>query len=151
LVIADDDVRVLATYELILEKAGHRVIRIFNNGNELVDDFRSRLKNQKQVAALRTNDENIPEAIILDYKMPDMDGIEAAKLLRKMGIRLKIIIVSAFDLPSESNHYYDVLLRKPIMADQLLSAVAAETPKDLKRKADVSDDSLQLQAASVIP
>jgi CheY-like chemotaxis protein len=151
LVIADDDVRVLATYELILEKAGHRVIRIFNNGNELVDDFRSRLKNQKQVAALRTNDENIPEAIILDYKMPDMDGIEAAKLLRKMGIRLKIIIVSAFDLPSESNHYYDVLLRKPIMADQLLSAVAAGTPKDLKRKADVSDDSLQLQAASVIP
>lgn len=115
LIIADDDLRLVATFELILEKAGHRVVATFSNGAELLDYFQ---KNQTP-----SSSDNPPDAIIMDYRMPKVDGLEAAKRLRKLGVTVKIILVSAFDLSLSERDSYDVLLHKPVVAGELLDAV----------------------------
>jgi CheY-like chemotaxis protein len=120
LIITDDDLRLIATYELILEKAGHRVVATFSNGRELVDYFQKR-----KIERSSDQDHDEPDAIILDYRMPHMDGLETAKRLRMLGINLKIILVSAFDLPISGRDFYDTLLRKPVVAGELLEAVTA--------------------------
>jgi two-component system response regulator YesN len=47
--------------------------------------------------AVRLADELVPDIILMDIKMPGMDGVEAVKIIRKSHPRMKFIMVSAFD------------------------------------------------------
>lgn len=46
---------------------------------------------------LRGMEENVPDVIIMDLKMPVMDGMEATKLVRKRFATVKILVVSMYD------------------------------------------------------
>lgn len=99
------------------------MVRIFGNGRELVEYFTRKKKSTKLIGTGEGAEDPV-NAIILDYRMPVMNGLEAAKSLCKLGVRLKIIFVSAFDLPVGASRYYYVFLRKPVMASELLHAVS---------------------------
>jgi CheY-like chemotaxis protein len=122
LIIVDDDLRLIATYELILGKSGHRVIATFTNGKELLHFFQSRMGQQKPGFV---QSDIQPDVILMDYRMPQMDGLESAKRLRKIGVGAKIILISAFEIPDSQKDYYDILLQKPVVAGKLLEAVSA--------------------------
>jgi len=52
------------------------------------------------------------DAVIVDYSMPKMDGIEVAEALKKMRSAVPIIMLSAYPLPAEANRSIDAIVTK---------------------------------------
>ena len=68
IVIADDEAVIRMDLKEILQEAGHEVVGETANG-------------RRAVAIVR---DTRPDLVILDVKMPDMDGIEAAQKIREL-------------------------------------------------------------------
>lgn len=82
ILIADDDHNLALLYEQELSDAGYRV--------EVVHDARS---------AIDRVQKNPPDLLVLDIRMPGMDGIEALNRLLGINNRLPVILNTAY-----SNH-----------------------------------------------
>lgn len=99
--VADDEADMRDWFERILPTLGHTVVSVAETGSELVEHCRT----------LR------PDLVITDIKMPDMDGIEAAKVIcRERAV--PIILISAYHDPelverAEADHVLAYLV-KPI-------------------------------------
>ena len=79
--IAEDDRDLQKLYELILEMAGFHVIGLANNGDEAIQMFKIFPKK--------------PDLIILDYRMPIKNGIEALQEILSIDIQSRVIFASA--------------------------------------------------------
>jgi two-component system cell cycle sensor histidine kinase/response regulator CckA len=71
---------------------------------------------------------NLPDLIIIDGKMPEMDGIECIQEIRKMGITIPLIFASGSQLQMEELGKTDKLkidrvINKPYNFDEMLFAV----------------------------
>jgi CheY-like chemotaxis protein len=115
--IAEDMSSLAELYRITLTRAGYNVLKLFPNGAELVDYL-------SLLDAKSPSDERIPDVVILDYRMPILDGVETAKILRANFPRLKIIMVSAYELPKEATGYFDAYLNKPVTGTKLTSALS---------------------------
>lgn len=76
--------------------------------------------------ALHFANEHQPEIVLLDIRMPSMDGIEAAQHLQKMPSPPAIIFTTAFDsyaMQAFDIHAVDYLL-KPIRFERLQTAIS---------------------------
>jgi YesN/AraC family two-component response regulator len=68
-----------------------------------------------------------PDLIILDIRMPKIDGIEVLKEIRKFNAGVKIIIVTAFQSPQISQeaakyNIFDYIV-KPLSGEKLIEVV----------------------------
>jgi response regulator NasT len=109
--VADDEVDMREYFEDVLPRLGHIVVCSAANGRQLVAMCRT-LK---------------PDVVITDIKMPDMDGLDAARELYRDS-PLPIILVSAYHDPefierAERNHILAYLI-KPIEQEDLMAAIA---------------------------
>lgn len=109
------------------------------------------------------------QAVILDWKMPDMDGIETAREIRKaVGEEIPVIIISAFDWSEIENEAreagVDAFISKPIFKSKLSATFqsifdenssAAKNPMEVyrehnyhgKRALLVDDNEINVQIA----
>jgi len=75
-----------------------------------------------------------PDAILMDIRMPKIDGIEAAKRIRKFDDKVKIIFLSAFksqELASESAKYGSCdYIVKPASPEKILAAIKSVLPAE---------------------
>jgi|SRR5579875_398623 len=119
IVVVDDEPHIAKLFTIFLTKAGFNNTKTFSNGKEFLE----------QVANSRANvgatDELRPDIVILDYRMPGLDGMETAKRLRSLCPRTKIIIITGYELPKESEGLFDAYLNKPISANQLILTVSS--------------------------
>jgi len=98
-------------------------------------------KNGQQ--ALNLSNEHQPDIVLLDIRMPDMDGIEAARHLQKMSKPPAVIFTTAFDnyaMQAFDLNAIDYLL-KPIRFERLQSAIQkarALLPSQLEALAPLS-------------
>lgn len=71
--------------------------------------------------------------LIIDYKMPDMNGVEAVNAMRKIRPGLAVIVLTAFlstELVDEAKRSgIDTVLSKFIWPDELLRQIGAELKK----------------------
>jgi response regulator NasT len=109
--IADDELDMREFLQEALSDLGHQVVLVAETGRELVD----------QCLATR------PELVITDIRMPDLDGIDAARLIYRAS-PVPVILVSAFhdqELISraEADHILAYLV-KPIKDVDLEPAIA---------------------------
>jgi CheY-like chemotaxis protein len=111
--LADDDMRNIFALSAVLEDAGFEIV-IATNGREAI----GKLEEAKDV-----------DLILMDVMMPEMDGIEATKLIRKeqKWNNVPIIAVTAkamqgdreLCLSAGANDY----ISKPVDVDKLLSLI----------------------------
>ena len=84
LLIVDDHPLFRVGLKAMLERQGFKVVGEAENGREAVEK------------ALALN----IDAVLLDIKMPDMDGIEAARELRRRGFEGHIVMLTTFTEPA---------------------------------------------------
>jgi len=109
--VADDERDVREYFEKILPRLGHDVVAVASSGAELVE------------ACRRTQ----PDLVITDIKMPDMDGLEAVRMLRAER-PIPVIVVTGYQDRAYSdrarNEAVRVYLVKPVKGTDLEAALA---------------------------
>ena len=88
--IADDQALVRGGFRLILELAGLEVVGEAADGAEALELAR-RLT---------------PDVVLMDVRMPNMDGIEATRRIGLAGLSTKVLVLTTFDL---DEHVYEAL------------------------------------------
>lgn len=109
--IVDDAAFMRMMIKDILEKNGYEIVGEANNGIKAVEIFKK---------------EN-PDVVTMDITMPDMDGIEAVKEIRKIDPNAKVIMCSAM---GQQTMVMDAIragardfIVKPFQADRVLEAI----------------------------
>src|SRR3954468_129082 len=73
-----------------------------------------------------------PDLVLMDFQMPKMDGLTAARLMREANPEVKIILITAHDLEKvRTNSFFphvDVLLAKQELPKQLTDAIKSFFP-----------------------
>jgi FixJ family two-component response regulator len=108
--VVDDDADVLGSLRFLLETDGFDV-RTFRNGASLLN-------------AVRSTD---VDCFVIDYKMPDMNGIDLAGRLRNRDIAAPVILITGYPdeniaARAEAAGIRHVLL-KPLLDDSLVSRI----------------------------
>jgi CheY-like chemotaxis protein len=126
ILVADDDAYAAEMYKVALETRGHKVTVTFN-GQECLDSYVDAMHRLKQAGKKPSSNEPF-DAVILDYKMPLMDGLEAAQDILKINNFQRIIFASAYvketllDSVKELNQVME-LIQKPFEPDVLVDLV----------------------------
>jgi two-component system, LuxR family, response regulator FixJ len=122
--VADDDADVLGSLRFLLETDGFEV-RTFRNGTAL----------------LKALDQPPVDCFLIDYRMPDINGVDLVRDLRERGVMAPVILISG--------HYDDRLaaraaaagvrdfLLKPLLeenlANRIRGAITAQSETDRTR------------------
>jgi len=108
--VVDDDAGVLGSLRFLLETDGFAV-RTFRSG----------------AALLNTGLFNDADCFLIDYKMPDMNGIELVGRLRNRNITTPVILITGYpdDKISERAAAAGVkhVLKKPLFEDSLIKRI----------------------------
>ena len=86
--IVDDDRSIASIFSTIVKSMGHNPEFVAGNGKEIVDAIASGVIN--------------PDLIIMDYRMPIMNGLMAAELIRNTNPKARMLIASADDSIKQS-------------------------------------------------
>lgn len=109
LIAEDDDINYMYLSHM-LDKAGATVVRAIN-GHQVVD--------------LTT--EHIYDMILMDLKMPVMDGFEATKIIRSRYPDIPIIALTAFALEEDRKRAVQAgcsdFIKKPVFPDSFMQIV----------------------------
>lgn len=113
--VVDDDVSVCEHTQMILKDIGMQ--------SEWVDSGRKAIEKVQEKWKSKAN----YDLIIIDWKMPDMDGIETARRIRRVvGPDVTIIIMTAYDWvsiePEAKAAGVNLLMSKPVFKSTLISA-----------------------------
>jgi two-component system, response regulator, stage 0 sporulation protein F len=81
ILLVDDDVRIQRLLAEELEEDGYRI---------------STARNGKDALSLLTTDSERPDLVILDLRMPKMNGLETIGLMLKLKLNIPVIIFSAY-------------------------------------------------------
>jgi DNA-binding response OmpR family regulator len=123
ILLVDDEPDVTLAFKMGLEDNGY-VVDAFND----------------PILALSTFKQGLNSLVLLDIKMPKMNGFELYKEIRKLDGNVKICFMTAFDLETEklkevlhtSDSEKPVVIRKPITIDDLIARIKAELLSDLQ-------------------
>jgi FixJ family two-component response regulator len=108
--VVDDDAGVLGSLQFLLETDGFNV-RTFRTGAALLNAVRS----------------TGVDCFVIDYKMPDMNGIDLARRLRNRDMAAPIILITGYPdeniaVRAAAAGVHDVL-QKPLLDESLLMRI----------------------------
>ncbi len=75
--LADDEASIRESLRMVLEYEGYRVLEAAS-GTEALDRVR----------------QSLPDAVLLDIKMPELDGLEVLRNLRERGYEMPVIVIT---------------------------------------------------------
>jgi DNA-binding NtrC family response regulator len=105
-IIDDKEKELSRTYSRIIKKLGYPSPSIFNDGRSMIN-------------ALTRKDRSF-DIIIIDYRIPEMSGIEAAKVIQRYRKETKIIIATHNDFVRQEAIVAGLsFISKPFSTDQL--------------------------------
>jgi two-component system, LuxR family, response regulator FixJ len=108
--VVDDDSDVLGSLQFLLETDGFDV-RTFKSGAALLNDGAS----------------DDADCFVIDYKMPNMDGLDLVKRLRNRDISAPVILITGYPDETISDRAATAgvrhVLRKPLLDDSLIGHI----------------------------
>jgi len=106
--IVDDEMFIVELYRDILQLRGYKVMGTAFDGEEALRKY--------------TNASDKPDVIIMDHRMPVMNGVQATKEIMRMNPRQKVIFVSADVLVEKEARDAGAVefLPKPFRMDDLI-------------------------------
>ena len=106
--IVDDELFIVELYRDILQLRGYKVVGTAFDGEEALKKYGSIPEK--------------PDVIIMDHRMPIMNGVEATKQIMKMNPKQKVIFVSADVLVEKEARDAGAIefLPKPFRMDDLI-------------------------------
>ena len=114
-------VRVLLVDDQALIRAGFRMILEAEEGIEVVGECADGTQAVDSVRRLK------PDVVLMDIRMPEMDGIEATRLIAGADAAPRVLMLTTFDL---DEYVYDALragasgfLLKDVPAEQLIDGI----------------------------
>jgi PAS domain S-box-containing protein len=111
ILIAEDEINNYQLLDELLSSAGAKTLYA-SNGLEAVDLFSS--------------NKNI-DLVILDIKMPEMDGFEALAHIKKINPKITVLAQTAFAMPEDKNIAlaagFDYYITKPVIKEKLYSII----------------------------
>ena len=131
--IADDQQLIRESLRLYLENEGEFCVTdIVDNGHEVLESI----------------EKNVPDIILMDIRMPLLDGVECTNLVKQKNPLIKIIILTTFD---DDEYVYNALkygasgyLLKGIALDQLSEAIKTVYSGQAMINPDIASKVLQL-------
>ncbi|MHB1909250.1 MAG: response regulator [Nitrososphaerales archaeon] len=108
IMIVDDEPQIAKLYSMILSSAGFTISALEYDGSDALEKIRQNAD---------------VDLLIMDLRMPKMDGLTAAKRIKELNPRLKIIMVTAYDVPEEDASVFNAVLTKPVSSSALVSTV----------------------------
>jgi len=115
ILIVDDEPDITLSFKMILENNGFKV-----------DSYNDPLE------ALNSFEPSSYDLLLLDIRMPKMDGFQLYDELRKKDQSVKVIFITAFDVNYEAlrkmypNLRIESFVRKPVDSEHLIGAVRTE-------------------------
>jgi AmiR/NasT family two-component response regulator len=110
-VIAEDEAIIRLDLKEILQEEGYEVVGETGRGDEAVDLVR----------------EHHPDLVILDVKMPGSDGLDAARSIRDLDLKVAVLILTAFSQRNLIDEARDAgvaaYLVKPFQRIELIPAI----------------------------
>jgi DNA-binding NtrC family response regulator len=104
--IVEDDPDIRSILSIMLtQRLGFPQPSLFNDGNSFVKAL--------------TEDRLSFDVVIMDYRMPEMNGIEAAKIIMRHRSGVKIILVTGYDVEKEARSIGLLYLQKPFSMEAL--------------------------------
>ena len=146
LLVADDDYSTTDLYKQVLEGRGHDVI-VVNRGEQCIKVYSEQVSVIKE-SSLAHGHTSPYDCVILDFKLPDINGGDVAKEILTLNPHQRIIIISAYasEILLQDSDWSSIpieILEKPISNDVLIGTVEdAPIFKELK-KFDLNIDVLQ--------
>ncbi len=116
IIIADDQTLFASSLKIVLDGYGDdtfSVIATVRNGRECIEELKA----------------GIPDVILMDVRMPEMDGVEATRIIHKRHPGIKIMMLTTFD----DDSYVSQALRngatgyvlKNVEPDELVACIRA--------------------------
>jgi DNA-binding NtrC family response regulator len=106
--VVDDDRRMVKTISDILEVKGYEALEAYT-GEDAVEKVRSAR----------------PDCVLMDIKMPDINGVEALKMIREISPKIPVVLMSAYPTADQimeaKDHGACTVLTKPIDIQMVLS------------------------------
>ena len=126
ILIAEDDPDTLKLYSQVLRDRGHYVV-LTEDGEKCLVAYNNEFKKISDRSDVRDHIQPF-DALILDHKMPKIDGFEAANEILSLNPHQRIIIASAYskDIFEEAADYIGLpieVLQKPFRRDTLIATV----------------------------
>jgi len=126
--VVDDDDAVRASLRALLVTAGYRT-RLFESGIALLDDA----------------DIGLGACVVLDVKMPGMDGLEVQRRLNDHGVRLPVVMLTGHGSIEMAVRAMRAgasdFLEKPVSRDRLLESIARAIDADHNGRQDRREQS----------
>ena len=109
ILIAEDEHSNIKMIKLVLQKTNVKIIHV-QNGKDAIN----KCKENKEI-----------DLVLLDIKMPKLNGLEATHEIRKFNIKIPIIAFSAYAMPADQQNAKKAgctdFIAKPIKKDLLLN------------------------------
>ncbi|WP_405294888.1 chemotaxis protein CheB [Algibacter sp. Ld11] len=111
ILIAEDDALIQLLFKIVLKKTGADIL-FANNGKSAVAKFK--------------NNPNI-DIVLLDIRMPEMNGIDAMEKILEINPETKIVMQTAYAMPDEREKCFKKgcvdFLSKPVIKEQLFETL----------------------------
>jgi CheY-like chemotaxis protein len=144
ILIAEDELDIAALYKTVLEKRNHKTT-ITTNGEDCLkayhevyqgNRFNSGQQLSLQSGTIDRSRDNLFDVVVLDCKMPQMNGIEVAKEILAVNPHQRIIFASAYIKDTVVDSIKN--LKRSMME-------SVQKPFEIKRLVDLIEDKLMYQ------
>jgi CheY-like chemotaxis protein len=141
--VAEDDYSTADLYRRVLKGRGHDVT-VVNRGEQCLKKYSEQLSIVRDTSPAHGHASPY-DSVILDYKLPDINGLEVAKEILTLNPHQRIIILSAYALEilSRASDWSNIpmeVLEKPISNDVLIDTVEDAPIFDELKKFDLNID-----------